>query len=644
MVKQKYKNNNNNNEIININKLVKVVKIDLSDEQRNGLIKILDFMTNKTNICNSFLLCGYAGTGKTTLLIESINCLIQNKIINSVVLTAPTNKAVNILKLKLKDYIRDIYLNLKNQNNNKDVNNDINLYNLDDKYNNISIDEILYILKNIYGIRIHFTTTHKLLNYSVKYDDNGNRYFIKKNTLNNKSKNINYNLVVVDECSMIPINLAEELLNNNKNKFIFCGDPAQLPPVKEKSSIIFNKINDDNKSNNIINYTEFINYLNNSNKILFDDNYDNIIYDNDDIKKRYEFICNKLQLINNNNNNNILLSNIIRNNINNVINMSNEIRLWINNLIQYPDFSKYKSKGGVFYYKIINKDKLNSEWFKKYINSINNNINSDENIIITWTNKQTNEYNNKIRNILFKNSKNTFEIGDILIMNELYEACEFLNLNNNNNNNNNEIGKLNTSEQIKVLDIKKDTKYLNIFNNKLNVLSPIKNSITEDLNIIKIFNVYIKLINELIIKTKLLCWTLTVTKFNTISDKNDIQYIIYVLDDKYDNRFNILCNNIKNNIKGLENDIRKVFSKKYDKNNIKTFIIKPLWNEYYNIINKFANVNYGYSISCHKTQGSTYKNVYIDLENILKNQNISEMKRCFYTAITRASNEVNILI
>ena len=74
-------------------------------------------------------------------------------------------------------------------------------------------------------------------------------------------------------------------------------------------------------------------------------------------------------------------------------------------------------------------------------------------------------------------------------------------------------------------------------------------------------------------------------------------------------------------------------------------IIRPLWEQYSKIFNEpFANVIYGYCTTVHKSQGSTYYNVYIDLEDILNNSNLDEMKRCMYTAVTRCSNSTVLLV
>jgi hypothetical protein len=90
--------------------------------------------------------------------------------------------------------------------------------------------------------------------------------------------------------------------------------------------------------------------------------------------------------------------------------------------------------------------------------------------------------------------------------------------------------------------------------------------------------------------------------------------------------------------------ISKLLSLSYTTNQIE-LISKPIWkNIHQNIIEPFATVNYGYSITCHKAQGSNFYNVYIDANDIMKNIKENEMKRCLYTAFTRTVNNLKVLI
>ena len=89
-------------------------------------------------------------------------------------------------------------------------------------------------------------------------------------------------------------------------------------------------------------------------------------------------------------------------------------------------------------------------------------------------------------------------------------------------------------------------------------------------------------------------------------------------------------------------DIRSHILKK-SKDKFNKLLLCNLWNYYYNeIIDNFANIVYGYAMTVHKSQGSTYENVYVDLNNIMINKN--EKKECVYTGITRSSENLRILI
>jgi ATP-dependent exoDNAse (exonuclease V) alpha subunit len=70
-----------------------------------------------------------------------------------------------------------------------------------------------------------------------------------------------------------------------------------------------------------------------------------------------------------------------------------------------------------------------------------------------------------------------------------------------------------------------------------------------------------------------------------------------------------------------------------------------LWEFYYYFyIDQFAQINYGNVITTHRSQGSTYKRVYVDLIDIIKsNDNKKEGFQCLYTAVTRASENLEIL-
>ena len=68
------------------------------------------------------------------------------------------------------------------------------------------------------------------------------------------------------------------------------------------------------------------------------------------------------------------------------------------------------------------------------------------------------------------------------------------------------------------------------------------------------------------------------------------------------------------------------------------------WDFYYKELRDvFADVTYGYAMTVHKSQGSTYQCVFIDMKDIIqRNPKPQESYQCLYTAITRASQEVHV--
>ena len=75
----------------------------------------------------------------------------------------------------------------------------------------------------------------------------------------------------------------------------------------------------------------------------------------------------------------------------------------------------------------------------------------------------------------------------------------------------------------------------------------------------------------------------------------------------------------------------------------KGYDAKKAWVKYYEFMRQFADVGYNYAITCHKAQGSTYKNVFIIEDDIDTNQNIFERNRIKYTAYTRPTDKLFVI-
>jgi ATP-dependent exoDNAse (exonuclease V) alpha subunit len=67
------------------------------------------------------------------------------------------------------------------------------------------------------------------------------------------------------------------------------------------------------------------------------------------------------------------------------------------------------------------------------------------------------------------------------------------------------------------------------------------------------------------------------------------------------------------------------------------------WIRYYGFIRRYADVSYGYAITAHKSQGSTYNTTFVLDDDINMNFNVVERNRIKYTAYTRASKKLYVL-
>ena len=607
-------------DIVNLIKKEKIGIINLTKDQIIALEKIISFLVSEEEC--AFGLFGYAGTGKTTLVTELIYSLLKSNYVRSIALTAPTHKAVNIMKSKFRtDLITLLELKTNKKVNHSDP---------------LSVH--LEILRK-QGIRVEFSTIHGLLNYNSEINSEGERIFTKSES----SKIKNYDLVIVDECSMIPIQIINDIFKElHKNpvslkgedrvpKLIYVGDPAQLPPVNEMSSSIF--IDKENS----ISLDLFKTAVN-------DDNYDENgffkVSNEKKIIKDLKILEKRILKINK-----FTLTSIVRSKKKNIVGISKEIRDWvINNDDKKPVIGKYQGPCVHLYFKKKFTSKLSSKWLNNCISgiSIDDKKSIENNIILTWTNRQSDEYNRIIRQTIFeKNDLNKFENGDILILNNFYNLDE-TKVEKELKKNNKKNTRFYTSEQIKVIDIKEVTR----------VLPPLRNTFKKSAkqiddweSMLKIYQKEIKKVNR-ITKKKFKSFQLDVIRLTEkITTENPKVYRIFVV---HDDDLNLLEEErllISKTIRKIRNQLKSIDHSK--ERVINEYIIRPLWIEYNRYYNEpFANVSYGYSTTVHKSQGSTYYTVYVDMNDIKLNikNNPNETKRCIYTAITRASNALHLLI
>ncbi len=575
--------------------------IDFTNEQKSALKKMYEFLMDENK--RTFGLYGFAGSGKTTTVVEFVSYMLSNKYLKKVAFSAPTNKAVNVIKSKFKSHLKRISEKICNKS-------------LEDAFN---FDDELEILEQR-GISIKFLTVHKLLMFQTDYSVSGDMIFVR----DTKSGSMipQFELCIIDECSMISMDMVDNIFEEirhmmkgktgcNGSKLIFTGDPAQLPPVKEVDSSIFCKTIEELPLQAYINAMSFRfsdTVMSNALSIMED---------------RHEILLNDLKKMDS-----VLLKTVVRSRIDNVTKVCLEFRNWIKSN-ELPNLEQFKDSSGVYFYdNNVMTEKIRSVWFKNFLESVKK---GNSSIILTWTNPQTDIYNDTIRRHLFKGKKiNKFEINDILMLSEFYGLDlgeQFVKQ------------KLYTSEQIKVLSTKlceiPISSFQMIANNGFKKM---KNGIKLEEKI----KLLVTGLNEMFCKdVKFLCWVMKVHKFGEDSEHNMTIMVIDDTDtDKYERLKSGSGTAIKNFAKQLMNQYRTAPKQ------IEKFIIKPLWKQWNKIfIDSFAHVNYGYSITCHKAQGSGFNDVYVDLDDILLNtQRQIEAKKCVYTAVTRTSNELHLLV
>lgn len=86
---------------------------------------------------------------------------------------------------------------------------------------------------------------------------------------------------------------------------------------------------------------------------------------------------------------------------------------------------------------------------------------------------------------------------------------------------------------------------------------------------------------------------------------------------------------------------------------------KFLWKKYYDMMKSFATpiplmfdnrvvkartFTYGYAITTHKSQGSSYNSIFVDMSNLLLDKDLSELRQLQYVALSRTQTDAHLLL
>jgi hypothetical protein len=607
--------------------------MSLNQEQETIFNQLKEFVLiknkNKNNDkevkYNFYLLTGLAGTGKTYLMsyFLSIPELADKKI----AVTGCTNKAVGVLESSFNKHF----------------------------------DNTLKINPNL-----HFLTIHKLLQIKRKIDLNGQEIFesiIDENNIKIKAKSIfYYDLIIIDEVSMLNKEMTLQLLrikNKIKGKVIFLGDKGQLPPVRESESHIFELAETSipkgsltkimRSGNQIINFVNSIRLLidNPSHKVPFKklaSNFDN----SETSESRITLFRNQDEWVQKYLNHNNETEQIILCYTNKRVELLNKI---IRKALYKTDKLDYVNGEKIIFnnsYNLINNQcKYDSSQMVKIKTS------EIDNILIRKFNLYdlfNGRFPISILNHGSDSLKKKFKIPDLSseafrIENSVFklsDSCCNMCYDN-----------IDQTKKDQITTLEFETcghrfcslcyEYWDIKSNRINHMKC-------PLCMIKIDNLEESIIIESDLKLSIMINDLRNKYKNSkyavwliMLENKDLLYVIHPKDkEKYNNDID----DIKLIIREINSHISCKYTNKLAINSFWQKIVQQLWEFYYYFfIDYFAQINYGNAITTHRSQGSTYKRVYVDLIDIINCNDVKkEGFQCLYTAVTRASENLEIFL
>ena len=129
--------------------------------------------------------------------------------------------------------------------------------------------------------------------------------------------------------------------------------------------------------------------------------------------------------------------------------------------------------------------------------------------------------------------------------------------------------------------------------------------------------------------------------FNSTIDNNNV--IIDTIKKIIKNSIDIKIKLSKDEEKEL-NNINEELGENSNNETVSYITLSQLFGHYlYHIIKStYLEVDYGYALTVHKSQGSTYYDVFMEYSNLYANKKESEKYKLLYTALTRCSNNIHL--
>lgn len=608
----------------------KTSKFKLNDGQKKTIEELYNgalLSTNNDQDHTCFLVEGYAGTGKTSIIAYFLRYPEFSEY--GVCFSAPTNKALNVLMEKL------VTINTKD---NVDM-------------NKLDMGDVVGDVDNVNGGEEKdwkFKTVFKLMNNKMMINAQGETTFDFKQA--DLKKSLKHDIVIIDEASMVEepqfrnfLDLMETLKRERQLGGIiplvfFLGDDGQLPPINEESSIIFNPT----------------------------------------VQKQYNVkrLC---------------LTEIMRSQ-----DRITDLSLAVRELIPKKDTDMFKKDFASLDLKKFVCGQINyygdqKQWINHYAETFKNNLKTSEGstgapIILVYTNQHCDKLNSDCRNLIFNNPSEKYVKGELLVFNGYYSLVRQKIITSQPLKLEPYTIKFYTSETIIIDAIQSDNitidsfRFASIFKSQKTISEKLTKKIMslklpkqrKDLLFKDVTNIIAKWeINEKdnLIKTSDSILDKSLNKLGHVINAMDHKYDVYKLNINAKSKFDIADHDpdncvvtvIKDNCNDRYHDTYKEIKKKirfyydllnnaYKNNQLMKFIIdfmfQQIWLHYYykKYIWPYAEITYGYVLTTHKSQGSTYSKIYVDVANILgcvKVNNIVKAKS-LYTAMTRASKCVNV--